>query len=181
MIIVKEAGAGASNANSYASAADGDVYHEAHLYPTAWTGASQATKEAALVMATRLIDGVYQFNGRKVSSAQALQWPRAKAIDPDGPNSTELFGATGRYFAEDAVPVAVVNATCEVARELIKADSTDATDAEGLQSISIAGALNLVFDKRDQQEKIPEAARMFLAKLGTYLPGASGTVRLVRV
>jgi hypothetical protein len=181
LIVVKETGPGSANANSYASVADADAYHEAHLYASAWTSASQATKEAALVMATRLIDGCYQFNGRKVSSAQALQWPRAKAIDPDGPNNTELFGVSGRYFPEDAVPVAVVNATCEVARELIKADSTDATDAEGLQSISIAGALNLTFDKRDQQPKISDTAQAFLAKLGTYLPGRSGVVRLVRV
>src|SRR5688572_11450338 len=130
----KEDGRGVSTANSYASAQDGDAYHAGHLYASAWTAASVATKDAALAMATRLIDGRYQFNGRKVSSSQALRWPRAKAIDPDGPSSGELVGASGRYFAEDAVPIAVVNATCEVARELIKADSTDATDAEGLES-----------------------------------------------
>jgi hypothetical protein len=181
LVLTKETGAGLSNANSYASAVDGDAYHEAHLYASAWTGASTATKEAALVMATRLIDGCYQFNGRKVSSTQALQWPRAKAIDPDGPVSTGILSSSEGYFSENVVPVAVVNATCEVARELMKADSTDATDAEGLQSISIAGALTMQFDKKDQQAKIPETARVFLAKLGTYLPGSTGVVRLVRV
>jgi hypothetical protein len=181
LVLIKETGAGLSDANSYASVADADSYHEGHLYGSAWTTASTSTKEAALVMATRLIDGCHQFNGRKVSSTQGLQWPRAKAIDPDGAGSTGLFSGTGFFFAEDVVPIAVVNATCELARELIKADSTDATDAEGLQSISIAGALTMQFDKKDQQAKIPETARVFLAKLGTYLPGTSGTVRLVRV
>jgi hypothetical protein len=175
LVLVKETGAGLLNANSYASAGDCDAYHEAHLYATAWTAASAATKEAALVMATRLIDGCYQFNGRKVTSTQALQWPRKACLDPD---SARIVGS---YFAEDAVPVAVVNATCEVARELIKVDSTDATDAEGLQSISIAGALSIAFDSKNAQPKIPETAQTFLAKLGTYLSASSGVVRLVRV
>jgi len=79
------------------------------------------------------------------------------------------------------VPVAVVDATCEVARELIKADTTDATDGEGLQSISIAGAMSIQFDKKDQQAKIPETARLFLARLGTYLADRGSTAKLTRV
>jgi hypothetical protein len=176
LTLIRETGALVANANSYASVADCDSYHDGHLYASAWTGATTATKEAALVMATRLIDGCYQFNGFKVSSAQSLQWPREACLNPDmAPSSTNAF------FAADAVPVVVVNATCEVARELIKADTTDATDGEGLQSISIAGAMSIQFDKRDQQAKIPETARLFLARLGTYLAQSSGMVRLTRV
>jgi len=182
LTLIKETGAGVNNANSYASASDCDSYHEGHLYGTAWTGATTATKEAALVMATRLIDGCYQFAGFKVSSAQALQWPRKLAIDPDGPRRTGLcFDGGVAYFPSDTVPVAVVDATCEVARELIKADTTDATDGEGLQSISIAGAMSIQFDKKDQQAKIPETARLFLARLGTYLADRGSTAKLTRV
>ncbi len=47
---------GASNANSYCSRADGDAYHEAHLYASAWTGATADQKDAALFWATRLLD-----------------------------------------------------------------------------------------------------------------------------
>lgn len=183
LVILKESGSGLPNANTYAAAADGDAYHEGHLYAVAWTGAATAQKESALVMATRLIDGCYQFNGYKATISQALQWPRKLARDPDALSATALLGDSGRsgYFPSDAVPQAVVNATCEVARELIKADSTDATDGEGLESISIAGALSLRFDKKDQQATIPETARLFLAKLGTYLAGGSATVKLIRV
>jgi len=52
LTLVKETGTGLSNANSYADAAEGDAYHEGHLYASSWTGASTGTKEAALVMAT---------------------------------------------------------------------------------------------------------------------------------
>lgn len=52
------------DANSYADAVDGDAYHDRHLYATAWTGATADRKAAALVMATRLIDSQFQFNGK---------------------------------------------------------------------------------------------------------------------
>ena len=39
------------DANSYASVADSDAYHEGHLYATAWTGATTDNKAASLVMA----------------------------------------------------------------------------------------------------------------------------------
>jgi hypothetical protein len=32
LILIKETGAGLANANAYANAADGDAYHDGHLY-----------------------------------------------------------------------------------------------------------------------------------------------------
>ena len=74
LVLIKEDGTGLPDANSYADAADADAYHEAHLYAAAWKAASAANKEMALVMATRLIDCSYQFNGFKSVDAQSLQW-----------------------------------------------------------------------------------------------------------
>src|SRR6478735_3539090 len=113
LVLVKEDGTGLANANSYASAADGDAYHDGHLYATAWTVATLANKEKALVFATRLIDAEYQFNGVKAVETQALQWPREACLDPD----TEDGWATS-----DVVPTSVRDATCELARELLIAD-----------------------------------------------------------
>ena len=72
-----------ADANSYADVADGDAYHDGHLYATAWTGATAANKAVALVMASRLIDLQYQFNGLRSVDSQALQWPRVNCLDPD--------------------------------------------------------------------------------------------------
>src|SRR6266571_1983388 len=83
LVLVKEDGTGLANANAYASAADGDAFHLGHYYASVWTGATTGNKEKALVMATRLIDASYQFNGFKKGSVQALQWPREAAVDPD--------------------------------------------------------------------------------------------------
>ncbi len=182
MTLVQETGPGLVDANTYALVADGDAYHEGHLYAAAWTGASTATKEAALVMATRLIDACYQFGGYKNGLSQGLQWPRRRCIDPDaGQDRRSIFANNnGPYFSEDAVPRAVVEATCEVARELMKADSTDAVDGEGLSQLTLTGAVHIQFAKKDKQPTIPPTAQLMLAKLGTYLGRSGGVARLVR-
>src|SRR5580765_9024660 len=83
LTLIKEDGTGKVDANSYASAVDGDAYFDGHLYATAWTAASTGNKEKALVFATRLIDSQFQFNGWRAHNAQALQWPRERCPDPD--------------------------------------------------------------------------------------------------
>jgi hypothetical protein len=184
MTLVKEDGTGLSNANSYASVADCDAYHEGHLYASDWTGATTATKEAALVMATRLIDGSYQFNGYKYTNEQSLQWPRERAHNPDrneGVYTALSRNSRSRDFDTDEVPVQVSNACCEIARELIKADSTDAPDGQGLAQLSIAGAINMQFHKGDKQPTIPDTAQLFLVKLGRYLKQNAGSAKLIRV
>lgn len=127
LTLVKEDGTGKADANTYALVADGDAYHDGHLYATAWTAATTENKEKALAFATRLIDAEYQFNGAKVSASQALQWPRDDCPDPDGRRSN-----SDGFLAADAVPRAVVQATCELARELLIADRTAAPPGEGI-------------------------------------------------
>lgn len=169
LILIKETGAGLANANAYANAADGDAYHEGHLYAAAWTAATLANKEAALVMATRLINGQFQFNGVKATDAQALQWPREDCHDPDGDEA----------LPADAVPKAVMEATCELARELLVADRTAAPDGEGLKYEN-TGTTQKGYDKNDTPPVISHVAQALLAKYGALLKSRSGAVRLTR-
>jgi len=173
LTLVKETGAGLNTANAYADVADGDAYHDGHLYATAWTGALTASKEAALVFATRLIDGQYQFGGSRASEAQALQWPREDCRDPD---ADDWNGGT---VASDAVPKAVVDATCEMARELLIADRTAAPPGEGLKYQNV-GPNQTGYDKTDTRPIISAVAQAMLSKFGTLLNRKGGVVRLVR-
>ena len=63
LTLIKEDGTGRGDANSYVDVADGDAYFQGHLYAPPWTTASADSKAAALVMATRLVDSQFQFNG----------------------------------------------------------------------------------------------------------------------
>ena len=173
LTLIKETGAGLGNANAYADAADGDAYHDGHLYASAWTGAAADQKAAALVMATRLIDAEYQFGGTRVKTTQALQWPRQDCRDPDAD------GWAGGTVLDTVVPKAVVEATCELARELLIVDRTAAPPGEGLKYYNNAGQ-QTGYDKNDTRPVISRVAQAMLAKFGSMLKSKSGAVALVR-
>src|ERR1043165_5319347 len=126
LTLVKEDGTGKTNANSYANASDGDSYFEAHLYAEAWTNATTSAKDVALVMATRLIDSMCQFSGRRAHDTQALQWPREECLDPDrgAKSSTVVAPISDSFVPNNVVPKPISDATCEMARELLIADRT---------------------------------------------------------
>src|SRR5437868_1135599 len=152
LTLIKEDGTGKVDANSYAAAADGDAYHDGHVYASVWTAATTGNKEKALVMATRLIDASYQFNGFKKGSAQALQWPRERALDPDRKDVAVLVldNKLGPYFDNDKIPKLLSDATCEMARELLTADRTGPPEGEGVKFLSIVGMVGITFDKTDR-------------------------------
>ena len=173
LTLIKEDGTGKVDANAYANTADGDAYHDGHLYAAAWTAASAGNKDKALVFASRLIDGQFQFNGAKASEAQALQWPRAGCHDPDAD------GWNGGTVADNIVPKAVMEATCEMARELLIVDRTAAPVGEGLKYYN-DGPVQTGYDKRDKRPAISPVAQAMLAKFGSLLKSKSGAVRLTR-
>ena len=193
LTLIKEDGTGKADANSYADVADGDMYHEAHLYASAWTAASEQRKEAALMMATRLIDAQFQFNGSRANASQALQWPRAECPDPDRGLVTvsALQPILSDFVPYDSVPKAVVQATCEMARELVIADRTAAPAGEGISATQSSTATHTgtsgsssmsstSYSKDDTRPVLSRVAQAMLAKYGALIQGGSGSVRLVR-
>jgi hypothetical protein len=182
LVLVKEDGSGKADANTYALAADGDAYHDGHLYASAWTAAATGSKEKALAMATRIIDALFRFNGFKRMATQALQWPRRECRDPDAENGIVpgLLLIRGPFLDETKVPALVVQATCELARELLEADRTDNPMGGGLRSIRIEGALKIDFDPKDKQPPVTRLVQSILEKFGEYRGHGSGMARLVR-
>lgn len=191
--LVKEDGAGRADANSYASVADADAYFAGHLYASAWTAAAADRKAAALVMATRLIDAEFLFNGTRTSEDQALQWPRAECPDPDRGQValTPLLPVISNFVPYDSVPAAVVAATCEMARELLIADRTAAPAGEGLESVATAhssqdangttsDSSSTKYSKSDTRPVVSRVAQALLSRFGAAVSGKSGMVRLVR-
>ena len=181
LALIKEDGTGKADADTYADVADGDAYHEGHLYATAWTGASADQKAAALVMATRLIDGEYQFQGKQTTDSQSLSWPRCRCVDPDRDAAATIGRLPVRenWLPENLVPKQVMAATCEMARELLIADRTAAPAGEGLKYFNDGGE-QTGYDKTDTRPTISHFAQALLARYGTLIKSASGAVWLVR-
>ena len=97
-VIIVENGSGLATANSYATTAQADAYHVDILHGSAW--ASAADPEAALIMATRLLDEKVAWKGVKKTKEQALRWPRSYVYDADG------------YLVDnDIIPQWLINAT----------------------------------------------------------------------
>lgn len=204
LTLVKEDGTGLVNANSYATAADGDAYHDGHLYASAWTGASGGDKEKALVMATRLIDAECEFLGFHKSNTQSLQWPRVQVPDRE---ASGVFWAPGLviglgpaaplYLSSDVVPPCVVQGTCELAREFLVTDRTGPPLGEGLKSASVkttaatktggttgtasssSDASAYVYDRADRRPILTRVVESLLRRVLAGSPGRA-TVKLVR-
>jgi len=183
LTLIKEDGTGKSDANAYANMADANAYHDGHLYASAWTAATDAQKAVALVMATRLIDAEFQFNGTRTTAGQSLQWPRAMCPEPDNVHVpiSVLLPIPYDYVQYDTVPKAVVQATCEMARELLIADRTVAPAGEGLKYYNAAGGVQTGYDKTDRRPVLSQVAQVMLAKYGSQISAKSGAVRLMRV
>jgi len=181
LTLIKEDGTGLPDANAYADVADGTAYHDGHLYPAVWTEAVATTQEAALVMASRLIDALFRFNGFRRLSTQALQWPRRWVPDPDNDAGAVFAGLPGGpYFDETKVPKVVVDATCDLARALIEQDRTEDPDDEGLNAIEVVGAVKVDFKSSTRRPVVPALVQSMLGKVGGYVGGHSGNVRLIR-
>ena len=182
LTLIKEDGTGKADANAYANVADGDAYHAGHLYASAWTAATADNKAVALVMASRLIDAEYQFGGTRSVASQALQWPRYRCPDPDRDATlgVGLLLTSNNWVPENQVPKPVVQAACELARELLIADRTAAPAGEGLKYYNDAGK-QTGYDKSDTRPIIPAVVQALLAKYGALIKSKSGSVKLVRV
>jgi len=93
----------------------------------------------------------------------------------------------------DVVPKAVVDGTCEMARELLIADRTAAPVGEGIDSVQTASSSHdatgsgsssssstTKYSKVDTRRIISHVAQAMLAKYGSLMSGGNGVVRLVR-
>ena len=84
------------------------------------------------------------------------------------------------WVPENLVPKPVVQAACELARELLIADRTAAPAGEGLKYYNDAGK-QTGYDKADTRPMFPKLVQAMLAKYGSLISAKSGVVKLIRV
>ena len=101
-----EDGTGLTGANSYASVAYADDYHDGRGN-TSWTDDSvvDSDKQDALVRATDYVEKRFgsKFRGWRGSSTQSLQWPRIDAEDDAGYLLSEIPDKLRQAVAEYAL------------------------------------------------------------------------------
>lgn len=168
--LIVEDGTGKADANSYATVAEADAYHETRLFVTAWTGASTPDKTAALIWATRVIDEQTTWDGARVDQRQALQWPR--------------YGVPSRDrnipFDSDIVPVFLKDATAEMARLLIAGDRTADNDTEGFKRLKV-GPVEIEPNASDRPTILPRSVASILGPYAMRMGESSAFMKVVRV
>ena len=185
LTLIWEDGGGVPDANSYARVEDCDYYFDNHVYPAPWSTSAADRKAEALILATRVIDAEFRFNGWRSTNAQGLQWPRINCPDPDQAPSTLLspLFRTDNFLASNIVPRAVIDATCEMARELLITDRTAAPPGEGIQTATTgAGATfnSVTYSKKDTRPLLSEMTLALLSRFGSPFRGGDSAVRLIR-
>lgn len=142
MAIVVEDGTGKSDAESYINVADATTYHAARGN-AAWAAlASDTVREQMLRKATDYMEQAYRLRwaGTRLTSTQALSWPRYDVPQKDAPGG---YGPWPAYYPQDEVPVAVANACAELA---LRAAADDlAPDVGRLKSRTKVGPIEVEY------------------------------------
>ena len=166
MAITIVATPGAANANSFATEAEFIAYAATRLNVPAGTTVSGSTctenEKAALIEATRELNRL-EFAGTRINTTQALAAPRAYWPMPDAPQSPPPFSSITVYLPEDEIPALLVQATCELALEFLKAGTTDIASAgadDNLKRKKIGAIEKEWFDKRDQARGLARFPRV---------------------
>ncbi len=121
MAITITATAGSASANSFVTEAEVIAYMAQRLNASAWDTVTGSTctenEKKAMCEATIEVSSLNGWQGTRVTTTQALSWPRQNAVDPDSPSHW--------LFDSDVVPQRVKNATMELAFQFLNAGTTD--------------------------------------------------------
>lgn len=140
--MIVEDGTKKTNADSYVDVSYANDYFTSHGV-SKWATLTNTQKEVALVKATDYIDNVFDWNGKKASAEQSLNFPREDLYTKDG-------------YEVDGIPKVLKDAVCEATSLIIN-------DTELYQSVSENGLVtsehigNLSFTY-DVSQKIKDSA-----------------------
>jgi len=162
MPIVLDATVGGAASNTYCTLAEAEVYYLSRVPLAAWVAGTDATKNAALAMATRLLDLSYAWAEFPSATTQALQWPRTGVMD--------FLGLS--YIDDAVIPQQLKNAEAELAGQLLAEDRSLDSDIEtkGLRQLSV-GSISMSFKEDVYAKVIPDAVRNMIPRWWGKLRG----------
>lgn len=123
---------GSASANSFVTAAEMTAYCEGRLNASLWVATT--AQQAALVEATRDLT-VLGYVGSRVTTTQALTWPREWAYNPDMPSIDLVGNVALLYYANTVIPARIKDATCELALQYLVAGTSDLAVADTAQRV----------------------------------------------
>jgi len=156
MPLVVIATPGASDANSYVTLDEAKAYMASNLYTTEWDALTDAQRNEAIVMATRLLDAdKWPWTGAAATSTQALGFPRIG-----------MLSRNNFPIPVNVIPQELKDATCEFARQLAQTDRQSDNDPvrQGISSVR-AGSVSVSFSKSETGMPKEEASWIIMPDL----------------
>ena len=159
-----EDGTGLSTSDAYVAQTTADTYHLARGN-AAWAAATSDQKSAAIVRASQALDGMYgkQWPGVRLTSAQAMDWPRADAYDLDG-------------YTLSGVPQGVADAACEGALVELTAGTLSSSIDTSVEEIQVGPIRKKMRSGGAIQKSYPAVSRA----LRRIIVGSAANIGLVR-
>jgi hypothetical protein len=183
LTLTPETGSGDNPAaNTYATLAEADAYHEGVIESSAWDDEEEPAKTKALAQAARVLESQFSWKGCRTNPGQPMTWPRRRVV------------VDGTTLASDAIPTQLKQAQAEIARELLAAGGfqtrpTNTGGADQLKAIDLGkGALKLEYQEQDpnaaadngQKTVVMPYVVQLLRDFGVYQQGGDRIVRTVR-
>lgn len=175
MALSVETGSGAADAESYASVAAYKAYCDGR--GISYSARTDTQIEQDLRKGTDAMMQMFsgRWAGTRVSSTQALDWPRYNVPMKDGPaNLPESYGVRA-YYPSDAVPAAVMRACIEMA---VRA-ATATLIADGAQAVKREKIGPLEVEYQDATTS-GTSYRAIEGMLAPFMVAANGQIRLAR-
>jgi len=157
---------GASDANSYVTLAEADVYFADRMHSSAWDSLSD--QEPMLISASQMLDWYVKWKGAKATSIQFMLWPRTGVVRPDGSTVND-----------DVLPPEVKIAVYELALSSIEADRTVDDPLAGIGQLQ-AGSLMIKAGAEKPNQTNAKTIPEHVYKILKDLYNSGGTVWLLR-
>jgi hypothetical protein len=206
MSLIVEDGSGKPNSNSFIETAYADTYHTARLsagWPAGTTGAVQALKEAAAIVATDFMCVSFhaRWQGSRVTPTQKLDWPRFGAFLPRGQSypwvEQSNYGMWPTAYAEgladivpqNVIPSQVKDCQCELMLRAILLGNGTNTIGRLLKDIAAGtgtvksrkvGPIEVVYATPGTFQTVYAMAEAIILPLLLASGGSIGSGRIVR-
>ncbi len=108
---------GESTSNSFVTLAEAQSFHELNFGSDAWFAAEEGDQIRALIKAARRLQRE-NWLGSRVTSTQALSWPRSGVAKVDAVNNgfySYAYCTVGEVYLTTEIPQEVKDAQCELA------------------------------------------------------------------
>lgn len=178
MAIIVETGTGITSANAYVSVQDVVNYHTGSTSASviSWLALPSSTQEYSIVMAARIIDNYYEWNGDRQynDSVNLLSWPRVDAYNL----------CSGYTIPESYIPANLKYANMELAIDIVSNDTLRSTDSNSQVSNITVDTIKISYDTRLGEgatgltnNTVSMHIRTLLRCLGTYKGYSSNGIK----